>query len=580
MCRCERKVGGRLNILVAIAVAIIAIATTGARTMKTLRSSKTWDYAVLKDLARSYRQRVFLRRREISVASNTTPTIATTDSWNEAAAKPLDGIVVLVTGSTSGIGRSLVRWAFQQGASVVAMARSRHKLETLREELHVAELQKREVDVEQLSEWSERQNSQQPNQAGNNDKGQKANRFFPIVADMSDLKSVSIAVDVIKRDLSRAAINKIDIVVCNAGIWLSPNSASIPSTEQGYELTFGVNYLSHVLLTEKLMHTRITGNDFDNGTAFGGDSDFILSPITSRIVQVSSSYHMGVDGKTLAPELEGESEKKGRGGLAYGRERTNASPIASRVSNPQSTGNAGFVLKFLQHWFRGRRQYSTSKLAQLLHARISNRIFLSHYYGGENKIDLRGEKRVYVPFVSACPGWVGTHILRSTIDHESWVERLFHTLAYDVNGYGLSSILKAMFVPLTDLYDENSGANNVAASSERDDFFPNFGGFLAWSGYATDQFFVQIEYLSSTLLGKTHFGPVLAYFRDIVMYAASPFVVLIQPLFTTTDVHSSNEYDHTTAENLFTYRSSNASYNRTLQHTLHKWSVDAIGDFL
>eukprot|EP00536_Pseudo-nitzschia_multiseries_P005226 jgi/Psemu1/303186/fgenesh1_kg.95_\ len=162
------------------------------------------------------------------------------------------------------------------------------------------------------------------------------------------------------------------------------------------------------------------------------------------------------------------------------------------------------------------------------------------------------------------------------------MERLFHAVAFDVDGYGLSSILKAMFVHLSEqsLYDEKSGTNNVTAalSRERDDYFPNFGGFLTWISYSLDRVLIEIE----RLFGETYIGHVLSYLGDVACFVGAPIVLVSQQFFTTADVrvHGSDQQNHTIAPKLYTSRSSSASYNRTLRRELHKWSLHAIADFL
>jgi len=579
-----RNMGVARNVLVATVVAIIAITMTV--TSKN-GSTKSWDDTVLKDLARFYHQRVFLRREETSVVVED----ATTTDANATSEKTLDGIVILVTGSTSGIGRSLVRWAYKEGATVLAMGRSITKLHTLRKEL---EEPKQELKDEQQLEFSEGRKLVEQKDSGNDDDDDEKElllaRFFPIVADMSDLNSVSTAVDVIRSQLSRATIRTIDIVVCNAGIVAPKDATPPPSTEQGYELTFGVNYLSHFLLTEKLMHTRIM-EDSDYGIVGTNDSEYLLSPMTSRIVQVSSSLNMAVDGTALAVVRNEQSNivekdktnklmfKTEKQDIVDGRTNINYSPVASRVRTPGSASDAGFFLNFLESRFRNIREYGNSKLAQLLHARISNRKFLTNI-GSENKVDIQSKNRVYVPFVSACPGWVGTHILRSTIQHESWQERLFHTMSFDVDGYGLSSILRAMFAPLSDLYDEKNNESKADDSREREDYFSNFDGLLAWSAHTSDRILVVIEFLSATLFGETRIKYILSYVRDILVFVALPIVMGSQRFFTIPDAIASNKQNHEVVPNLATHKSSSASYNRTLQRELYEWSLAAIADFL
>ena len=339
--------------LAAIAFALAAILFASIQT--------PWDDSVLRNLAQSYRQQVFELRGEPEAIANASATL------------PLDGIVILITGSTSGIGRSLTRWAFREGATIVAMGRSKTKLEILQEELT-------ETDQSALG------------------------RFFPIVADMSDLVSVSSSVDDISDVISSSAIEQIDIVVCNAGIFQSTDqSASFPTSKQGHELTFGVNYLSHFLLAEKLMRTRIAGEE--------NEGPFILSSKTSRVVQVSSSFHLGIDGTALSM-IPSETNP------------LNLVPIASQTSSYYNSGEEGPLLSFLKYNFRPQRQYANSKLAQVLQTKIMNREYLSNQ-------EIDSNDRVYVPFVSACPGWVATEIMRSKMEKESLREKLYRALAYD-----------------------------------------------------------------------------------------------------------------------------------------------------
>ena len=63
------------------------------------------------------------------------------------------------------------------------------------------------------------------------------------VIDLSDLVSVqNFTKHVVK------TYKQIDVLINNAGVMMTPAE----TTKQGYDLAFGVNYLSHFLLTEKL----------------------------------------------------------------------------------------------------------------------------------------------------------------------------------------------------------------------------------------------------------------------------------------------------------------------------------------
>lgn len=570
-------------------MAITAILST----VKT--GTKTWDDSVLRDLARSYRQRVFLHQEEKLITINAT----TNTGENATFPAPVDGIVILVTGSTSGIGRSLVRWAFKEGATILAMGRSKAKLEKLRDELLVES----EPGLEDAQEFrlSERSSSIESNESkfidveSGDKESSLVRRFFPIVADMSDLTSVSTAVDVIRSTLSPTMIRRIDIIVCNAGMWASSYAAaSTISTGQGHDLTFGVNYLSHFLLTEKLMRTRIVGGGTDRDETIDDEDQYLLSSMTSRVVQVSSTFNTGVDGTALSVvakvkcnasnyDEDAKKRKIEKDDNVEAITHISYSPRASRVPDACTSSEEGSILHFLHFLFRNQRSYANSKLAQLLHARISNRKYFSYLGNKGNNFHLgsASKNRVYVPFVSACPGWVGTHILRSKIEYDSWRNILFLAFAYDVDGYGLSSILKAMFDPLLlDLTNENIEDAKLVSSIENVDYYPNSCGFLAWLIYASDRTLVLLESMSTNFLGTNYITDIVKYTRDIVSTLGCGLTLGIQHIFTTSDITLSNRHIREVSQKLFRHKSSTASYNRTLQHDLYEWSLEAVADYL
>lgn len=571
---------GRSAVLAAIAVAIIAILSA----VKT--GTKTWDDSVLRDLARSYRQRVLLPQEEKFVTTNATPN--TGENINIPA--PLDGIVILVTGSTSGIGKSLVRWAFKEGATVLAMGRSKTKLDKLRDELLAENTQ--EFGLSERSSSIESNESKFTGGESGDKESSLIRRFFPIVADMSDLTSVSTAVDVIRSTLSPTLIRRIDVVVCNAGIWASSDTAaSTISTEQGHDLTFGVNYLSHFLLTEKLMRTRIVGGGPNRDETIDDEDQYLLSPMTSRVVQVSSTFNTGVDGTALSVvakekceasnyDEDAKKHKIERDDNIEAIKHISYSPRASRVPDACTSGEEGSILHHLHFFFLNQRSYANSKLAQLLHARMSNRKYFIHLGNKGNNFHLGSapKNRVYVPFVSSCPGWVGTHIWRSKIEYESWRERLFFAFAYDVDGYGLSSILKAMFDPLLlDLTNENIEDAKLVSSIENVDYYPNSCGFLAWLIYASDRTLVLLESMSTIFFGTKYINDIVKYTRDIVSTLGSGLALGIQHIFTTSDI--TVRHTREVPQKLFRHKSSTASYNRTLQQDLYEWSLEAVADY-
>lgn len=249
---------------------------------------------------------------------------------------PLEGVNIVITGATSGIGKSLTLALLNMGGTVIALGRSPSKLEQLA--LEAKERTNR-------AEGGGARNRCNPNDANSS--------LIAIKSDFNDLQSVSDGADKIIRLLSDGEHGRgIDLLINNAGMyqmsWIDNFDFAAPTTAQGFDQTFGVNYLSHFLLTEKLL--PLLRKSTDPGRR-------------GTIVQVSSSYHWAVDGSCLRIDS-----------------RPGSSPIAS------VPGGSSFM-------WRDQRSYANSKLAQILHARALAR---------------REEKSVRV--ISACPAWVGTGI--------------------------------------------------------------------------------------------------------------------------------------------------------------------------
>jgi NAD(P)-dependent dehydrogenase (short-subunit alcohol dehydrogenase family) len=119
-------------------------------------------------------------------------------------------LTALVTGSTSGLGREVALRLGAAGAHVIVHGRDQERGEEVARE------------IEQ--------------------RGGSA-RF--IRADFIDLDNVRALADTVLEQYEQ-----LDLLVNNAGIGGPPERRE---SEDGYELTFQVNYLSHFLLTEKLM---------------------------------------------------------------------------------------------------------------------------------------------------------------------------------------------------------------------------------------------------------------------------------------------------------------------------------------
>lgn len=120
--------------------------------------------------------------------------------------------IVLVTGSTGGLGRELARRLAADGAHVLVHGRNEERGREV-----VAEIERG---------------------------GTGSARFYQ--ADLASLDEVRRLAEEIRRDYSR-----LDLLVNNAGIWLTEGERQL--SDDGYELHFQVNYLAGYLLTHELL---------------------------------------------------------------------------------------------------------------------------------------------------------------------------------------------------------------------------------------------------------------------------------------------------------------------------------------
>ena len=119
--------------------------------------------------------------------------------------------VILITGSTDGLGREVALGLARPGTHVIVHGRNRERGEAV---------------VRAIEE------------AGG------SARFYR--ADLADLNQVRDFADAVLRDHAR-----LDVLVNNAGIWLEGEDRQLSAN--GHELHFAVNYLSHFLLTRSLL---------------------------------------------------------------------------------------------------------------------------------------------------------------------------------------------------------------------------------------------------------------------------------------------------------------------------------------
>lgn len=129
-----------------------------------------------------------------------------------AQVKP-DQQVILVTGSTGGLGREVARRLAAAGAHVIVHGRNRERGDALVEEINAG--------------------------------GAGSARFY--AADLASIEQVRTLAAAILRDYER-----LDVLVNNAGIWLNRSNERQLSAD-GHELHFAVNYLAGYALTRLLL---------------------------------------------------------------------------------------------------------------------------------------------------------------------------------------------------------------------------------------------------------------------------------------------------------------------------------------
>jgi NAD(P)-dependent dehydrogenase (short-subunit alcohol dehydrogenase family) len=163
------------------------------------------------------------------IASGCNSSPAATESAPQSGEEPSERQVILVTGSTSGLGRAVALRLASTGSHIIVHGRNRER------------------GLEVVSEIE--------------GEGIGSAKFY--AADLASFDQVREFAETILRDYDR-----LDVLINNAGIHLAPEDGRQVSAD-GHELTFAVNYLSGFLLTRMLLPR-------------------IIASVPSRIVNVSS----------------------------------------------------------------------------------------------------------------------------------------------------------------------------------------------------------------------------------------------------------------------------------------------------
>ena len=186
---------------------------------------------------------------------------------------PMQSKKILITGGNGGIGFETAKALIAQGADVVIASRASAKTDAALAAL-----------------------------------GPNARH---LAVDLSDLESVRGLADAYLAEHAQ-----LDVLINNAGLF--PTQQQL--TQQGFEMQFGVNHLSHFLLTQLLL-------------------PLMLGQPSARIVTVSSMLHQ--KGKLDFASLKGSAKYSGQ--RAYGQSKLAnvlfAIELANRLSGTQVTSN-------------------------------------------------------------------------------------------------------------------------------------------------------------------------------------------------------------------------------------------------
>lgn len=287
-----------------------------------------------------------------------------------------------------------------------------------------------------------------------------------------------------------------------------------------------MNYLSHFLLTEKLL-------------------PLLQKSPAPTVVQISSGMHWGVDGSDLLATFSPEDAESTASG------DTMNPPTASVPG-----GNHGFVFA------RTHRQYGNSKLAQILHARALQRRVpvqgkrkkknTNKGKSAKNKKNRPNSATITnrnLNFVSVCPAAVGTKIVGKGLQKE-----LYSFFSFPVNGFGIHSILYAMFDDQRNVEAQQLTENEVESNED-----PSSGWWDRGDYYVNTRLTAPnpLDYFPNFLYSVL---PV----RDVMLFGGFASVIGLERFFPEKGTRASSK----------------VSYDIELQENLYEWSLEAVSNWL
>ncbi|KAH9592719.1 Retinol dehydrogenase 13 [Schistosoma haematobium] len=183
--------------------------------------------------------------------------------------KRLDGKIAIVTGCNTGIGLYTASELARRGATIIMACRNIERANKAKTRLLEMYGKNNEKSGETDIACSQVKSSLKPIES---------DQLIIEQLDLALLTSIREFVDRIK-----SKYNKVDFLINNAGLILQ----NYTTTEDGFEMTMGVNYFGPFLLTELLL-------------------PLLRNAAPSRIINVSSALHK--DGCILKPDLQYSKE--------------------------------------------------------------------------------------------------------------------------------------------------------------------------------------------------------------------------------------------------------------------------------